>query len=98
MNKKDIIKLFKHPEVLMHLKKFSNNKIKLEFFNFLMENRNFNDLDDSQVLDVVKGVAHYVVTISEADIYNDEEFFSQKPDTVDLVKQKYYVYSSPRSF
>jgi hypothetical protein len=98
MNKKEIIKLFKHPEVLMHLKKFSKNQVKLEFFNFLMENRNFSDLDESEALDIVKGVAHYVVTISESEISRDEAFFLQKPDTVDLVRQKYHVYSSPRSF
>ena len=98
MNKKEIIKLFKHPEVLMHLKKFSKNQVKLEFFNFLMENRNFSDLDESEALDIVKGVAHYVVTISESEISKDEEFFLQRPNTVDLIKQKYHVYSSPRVF
>lgn len=98
MNKKDIVKVFKHPEVLMHLIKFRDNNIKLNFFNFLMQSRNFDDLDSEQVLELVKGVAYHVASISEKDILRDYEYFSQTPNTVDLVRQKYHVYSSPKVF
>ena len=95
MSKKLVIKAFKNPEVLAHLKRFKDNNKKLKFFSSLLDSRNFEDLNFDQVVDLVKGVAAYVDKIDEKKINSEMNFFKHRLDNSDMVRQSYGVYSPP---
>ncbi len=91
-----IFKSFRDQEVQLYLNKFKNNKNKLKFFTWMLKARNFEDLEEGQVLELVKGVAMYVSKVQDANIEEEINFFKHKTSPDDLVRQTYHVYSSPK--
>lgn len=96
ISKSILFSTFSRPEVKAHLKKFSNNRKKLHFFIFLLQNRNFDELDFEQILETVAGVALYVSQLPDSKIDSERAFFNYTIDSRDMVSQKYDVYVPPR--
>lgn len=85
-----------------HVKKdllrLQKNTKRVSFFAYLLNSRNLDsDTPQADVVDWVRDSLAYALKIDIRDISNEKKFFDHKPDSNDIKRQSYHVYTAPRN-